>query len=109
RSINGAANPAGQTDDLANSISHCGDSVEGPLDSGSVVSRKAPNAARHVLDVVTGNQRISQIDGRAGIARLGLPAQVHNGFDQRIQLFRMRESFADMSRKDVEQEVQVVR
>src|SRR5262245_7237709 len=81
-SINGAPYSASETDNLANSITHCGDSMKGPLASGSIVPGETADSRGNVLDVFAGNQRMSQINGSARIACFGLPSQVQNGFDQ---------------------------
>jgi hypothetical protein len=54
--VDGAAYPAGQTDDLANPIAHRRNSVKGSLDSGSVVAGESADPAGDVLKVFARNQ-----------------------------------------------------
>ena len=82
RAEDGAADAAGQADDLAVAVADGGDAVERPLDAGAVVVAERADVVDDVLDVLFGDLALEQLGlAAAAEARLRRAAEVHHDLD----------------------------
>jgi hypothetical protein len=56
--------------------------MQGPFNSGSIVTTKSSQTADHGREVVTGDRRLAKLNSPTGIARLRHPAQIQHHLQQ---------------------------
>ena len=81
RAEHGAAHTACQTDDHFPAVSDSRDAVQRAFNPGAVVQGKRTHAMDHVIEVLSRNGLIAEINGSARKAAFGLAAEVHHNFD----------------------------
>ena len=110
RAEHGAADAAGQADDLAAAIADGADAVQRALDAGAVVVAERADVVDDVLDVLLGHLALEQhLLAAAAEARLGRAAEVHDDLDQ-VALGRQRAQIASpiSGGSAIEQRLEVV-
>ena len=108
RAVDGAPDPAGQTDDLPVPVPDRADPMERSLDAGPVVVPERADVVDDEGDVGLGDLALEQ--HRLGVreAGLGPPAEVEHDLDQRLPVRGRMDGFDDLGRQRREQDVEVI-
>ena len=108
RAEDGAADAAGEADDLARAVADGRDAVQRALDPGAVVVAERADALDDVLDVPLGHLAVEEATSPVGEARLRPPAEVHHHLEQVGPIAELAQPIADLRRQRLHQRVEVV-
>src|SRR4029078_365000 len=106
--VHGAADAAGEPDNLAPAIADETDAVQRALDAGAVVIAEIADVVDHELQVVFGDLFMAEHHFAAGGAGLGQPAEVHHDLKQVGAAFGRAQRLDDARRESIEQQVEVI-
>src|SRR5690606_14829489 len=102
-----AADPEGQTDDVALAVAYRRDSMQRAFDAGAVVGAELADGRDDVIDVGAGHCLVGEVDGAPREARLGQASEVHDDLEEPVGVER-GQSLSERLGEGGEQQVQVV-
>ena len=108
RPVDGAADPAGQPDDLAVAVADRADAVERALDARAVVVAERADVVHDVGDVAIADLAIEQRDLGRRVAGLRPAAQVQHDLDQGLAVRQRMDRLHDLRRQRRQEHVEVV-
>ena len=82
--------------------------MQGPLDPGSIVAGERTDSIDDVIEIRPPDGIVAQKNGSSWKPGFGTPPQIHDHFDQIIQVGLVLQYFTDRRRHDFEQEFKVV-
>ena len=103
RAVNGAADAAGEPDDLSGAIANRADPMQRLLDAGAIVRAERRNARADVSDVFVRYRRVGEIREVVLEARLGRTPEIEHDFDDVFDVGETDERLPDGEWEDVEE------
>jgi hypothetical protein len=82
--------------------------MQGPLDPGSIVAGERTDSIDNVIEIRPPDSIVAQKNGSPWKPGFGTPPQIHDHFDQIIQVRFVLQYFPDRRRHDIEQEFKIV-
>ena len=108
RAINGAPDPASQTDDMAAPVAQAGDAVQSPLQTGSVIPIKFSDPLNHMIKFCSGDFLLNQDLLALDVARSRDTPQVEDDLEQVIVIIGFMDGFDNITGQNPQQGIQVV-
>ena len=105
--VDGPASPAGEADDLAAAIAKGGYAVECVFDSGAIIVAEGADGLDDVLDVVTFDLPVGELDLLRWESSDGPAAEVEDYFDQVIGIGEFPKAGGEGGRKRGDQRFQL--
>ena len=109
RAVHRAAHAARQPDNRVPAVPDAGNPMQRPLDAGAIVLGERAHAMDDIFDVFARDRLIAEVDRAAGKTAFGLTAEIHDDFDQILEIGLTVERILDVGRHDAEQEIEIVR
>src|SRR6267142_2019405 len=85
-----------------------GYAVQGALDARAVVLGEGADAMNYIVEVFAGDRRFAEINGAARKASFGLAPEVHDHFDQVLQIRLTIQRLADGRRHNAQKYIKIV-
>lgn len=106
--VDGSTHTAGQSDNHIPSIPNAGNAMQGSLDAGAIVLRERADTMYGVFDVFTRDDLVREMDRSAREMSFRPTAEIHDNFNEILQIGLPGERVLDMWRHDTKQEIEIV-
>ena len=107
--VDGATDTAGQPDNHIAPIAQRGNTMQGSLDTGSIVFGESTHASGNEIEIFSRNRGFRQVHRTVRKSRFRLSSEVQNDFHHGLEIGKPVERILQVWRHHTKQEIEVIR